>query len=193
MQRFYSKLMRKSYRTLRNPRIRKVSWLNKIVLKFFNRNMWKPSMRRIAVGLSIGLFCAMLPIPFQMLLAAISCYIGRGNIPIAITACWVSNPISQVPLMLFQEQIGSKIRSVIEIQWLDFIDIERTFPFFDKVLNLANFAVGVATTAIFLAIIAYPIVFFFYAIVPKKHLQEIVISKHNNKLVNDNINTNEHQ
>ncbi|MGJ8654911.1 MAG: glucosamine-6-phosphate deaminase [Akkermansiaceae bacterium] len=181
MQHFYSKLVRKSYRALRHRRIRKVSWLNRIVIKFFNRDLWRPCVRSVSIGFSIGLFCAMLPLPFQMLIAAVCCFMGRGNIPIAVAACWVSNPITQLPLMLFQERVGAKIRGVLDLGWLDFIDIERTIPFFETVVNLANFAVGVATTAIFLGIIAYPIVFCFYAIVPKKHLQSVTklrTSKH---------------
>ena len=177
MQRFYSKLVRKSYRALRHRRIRKVSWLNRIVIKLFNRDMWRPCMRSVSVGLSIGLFCAMLPMPFQMLLAAVCCFIGRGNIPIALAACWISNPITQVPLMIFQERVGAKIRSITDTHWLDFIDIDGTVPFFEQVLNLANFAVGVAATALFMGIIAYPIVFCFYALVPKKYLQSVANSK----------------
>jgi len=132
-------------------------------------------MRSVAVGLSIGLFCAMLPIPLQMLIAAVCCFIGRGNIPIAIAACWISNPITQIPLMLFQERVGDKIRGILDLGWLDFIDINGSVPFIKEGLNLANFAVGVGTTAIFLGIIAYPIVFCFYAIVPKKYFQSIAI------------------
>lgn len=190
MQHFYSKLVRKSYRALRHRRIRKVSWLNRVVIKFFNRDLWRPCVRSVSIGISIGLFCAMLPMPFQMLLAAVCCFIGRGNIPFAIAACWVSNPISQIPLMLFQERVGAKIRGILDLGWLDFIDIERTIPFFETVVNLANFAVGVATTAIFLGIIAYPIVFCVYAIVPKKHLHGTPkprTSKHKSTTIN-NIN-----
>jgi len=164
------KLVRKSYRTLRHRRIRKVSWLNRLVLKLFRRDLWRPCVRTVSVGLSIGLFCAMLPMPFQMLLAAACCLIGKGNIPIALMACWVSNPITQVPLMLCQESIGAWLRQYISFSWLEAIDIQGTVPFFDIDLNLANFAVGVAVTAIGLAILAYPVVFLFYKIVPHKHL-----------------------
>ena len=177
MQYFYSKLVRKSYRALRHRRIRKVTWLNRIVVKLFNRDMWRPCMRSVAVGLSIGLFCAMLPIPLQMLIAAVCCFIGRGNIPIAIAACWVSNPFTQILLMLFQERVGAKIRGILDLGWLDFIDIDGTVPFIKEDLNLANFAVGVGATAIFLGIMAYPIIFCFYTIVPKKYLQGVAILK----------------
>ena len=171
MKRVYMKLVRKSYRTLRHRRIRKIGWLNRIVTKLFERDLWRPCLRSVAVGLSIGLFCAMIPIPLQMLIAACCCLIGRGNIPIALAACWISNPFTQLPLMICQESIGAWVRSHINFGWLKSIDIESTVPFFEINLNLANFAVGVAVTAITLGLIAYPIVACIYAIVPKKHLR----------------------
>jgi glucosamine-6-phosphate deaminase len=126
----------------------------------------------------------MLPIPLQMLLAAVCCFIVRGNIPIAIAACWISNPLTQVFLMFYQQHVGSVIRGILDLGWLDFIDIKRKIPFFDINVNLANYAVGVFVTAIFFGIIAYPIVFCFYAVVPKKYLQGVAILKRKIPLIN---------
>ncbi len=171
MQQFYSKLVRKSYRTLRHPRIRKVNWLNRIVLKLFKRDLWRPCMKTISLGLSLGLFCSMLPVPMQMIFAAILCLVFRANIPISLAACWVSNPLTQIPLWMFQEGIGASIRDTLHLGWLDFISIQGTIPFFEKEVNLANFAVGVGVTSISLAILAFPAVWTFYALVPKRYLQ----------------------
>ena len=171
MQRFYSKLVRKSYRTLRHPKIRKVNWLNRIVLKLFKRDLWTPTRRRIAIGLSLGLFCSMLPIPMQMIIAGIICLFVRGNIPIALAACWISNPLTQLPLMFCQEQIGKSIRDVSTLDLLEPINMQGTIPLIDHTVNLANFAVGVAVTSIGLAIIAVPLVYLFYMIVPNKYTE----------------------
>lgn len=164
MKRYYLKLARRAYRMLRHPRIRKVQWLNKLVLKLFERDLWRPCMRSTAIGLSIGLFCCMLPIPFQMLVAAACCLLGRGNIPTAVAACWISNPVTQIPLMLTQVKIGAYVRTFIDYTWLKPIDIEGVVPFFNFTVNLANFAVGVVISAIVLGLIAYPIVFILYTI-----------------------------
>jgi len=81
------------------------------------------------------------------------------------------SPITQIPLMLLQENIGAYIRNILNFGWLDFMSIQGTIPFFDKEVNLANFAVGVVFTATGLAILAFPTVCLFYALVPKKYLQ----------------------
>lgn len=180
MQRFYSKLVRKSYRTLRHPRIRKITWLNKIVFKLFNRALWRPCMKTVAVGLSLGLFSSMLPIPFQMIIAGILCYYFRANIPISLAACWISNPITQLPLWIFQEKLGEKIRTFTDTGWLNFIDVTGEVPLINLQVNLANFTVGVAATAIGLAIFAFPLVFSFYKLIPKKYLQSTKKIKNNN-------------
>ena len=145
--------------------------MNKIVLKLFKRDLWTPTRRRVAIGLSLGLFCSMLPIPMQMILAGFICLFVRGNIPLALTACWISNPITQLPLMLAQERIGKAIRDVSELGLLESISVQGTIPLNDHTVNLANFAVGVAVTAIGLGIIAVPLVYLFYMIVPNKYTE----------------------
>ncbi len=178
MKRYYLKLARRAYQILQHPRIRKVGWLNKFVLKLFERDLWRPCMRSSAVGLSIGLFCCVLPIPFQMLLAAAACSrIGRGNIPTAIAACWLSNPLTHPPLIFFQEKIGAFVRDHINFGWLKFIDIEGKIPCIDITVNLANFAVGVLLSAVILGIIAYPLVFILYAILHKETPEEKALKK----------------
>lgn len=171
MKKIYIKLFRRSYKMLRHPRIRGISWLNAVVKKFYARQYWQPCVRTVAVGLSIGLFCSMLPMPFQMLLAAFCCFLGKGNIPIAITGCWISNPFTQLPLMFLQEKIGAWFRSHVDLGILEKIDIEGTLPFVDQTVNLANFTMGVCLTAAFMGLIAYPIVYTIYALAPKHHRQ----------------------
>ena len=132
-------------------------------------------MRTVSIGLSIGLFCSMLPMPFQMFLAAAFCFIGRGNIPIAAAACWISNPITTGPLITLQLKMGAIIRDAIDLGWLSFMDISGHIPFTNIDVNLADFAVGAAASAIILGILAYPIVFCFYAVVPKKYFQKVAL------------------
>lgn len=171
MKKIYLKLFRRSYRMLRHPRIREIGWLNSIVKKFYARQYWKPCVRSIAVGLSIGLFCAMLPMPFQMLLAAFCCFMGNGNIPIALSACWISNPFTQIPLMYMQLRIGTWVRTHIDWEILEKLDYEGTLPFINVLANLGSFFMGVGITAITMGIIAYPIVYLIYALTPKHKIK----------------------
>ncbi len=69
--------------------------------------------------------------------------------------------------MYLQEKIGAWFRAHIDLGILEKIDIEGTLPLVNQTVNLANFTMGVCLTAIFMGIIAYPIVYLIYALTPK--------------------------
>ncbi|HCL96784.1 MAG TPA: hypothetical protein DHW77_03375 [Verrucomicrobiales bacterium] len=166
MKRRYLRIVRRAYRYLRHPRIQKYPWLISITKPLFDRDLWHPCRYTVAGGLSVGLFCAMLPIPFQMLLAALAGVRARVNIPIAMAACWVSNPFTQAPIWLAQERLGDWIRSNSNHALLHMLDVEKTV--FGVTLNMASFVVGFITLGIVLSIIAYPIVYGISAFLPHK-------------------------
>ena len=51
----------------------------------------------------------MMPLPFQMLAAALIAYLTRVNIPAAIACTWVSNPLTTPLLLLAQYKLGNVI------------------------------------------------------------------------------------
>jgi hypothetical protein len=59
--------------------------------------------------MAVGMFCAFLPIPFQMLLAAIAAVAFRVNILIAVPLVWISNPITIAPIFYFCYYVGALI------------------------------------------------------------------------------------
>jgi hypothetical protein len=101
-----------------------------------------------------------------MLLAALAGVRARVNIPIAMAACWVSNPFTQAPIWLAQERLGDWIRSNSNHALLHMLDVEKTV--FGVTLNMASFVVGFITLGIVLSIIAYPIVYGISAFLPHK-------------------------
>ncbi len=92
------------------PRIKHMrgTWLHrKLGDRLFAREMWHPERGRFAFGCAIGVFCAMMPVPVQMVMAALLAFLLRVNIPVAVACTWVSNPVT-TPLILFsQYQLGS--------------------------------------------------------------------------------------
>jgi uncharacterized protein len=84
------------------------TWLHrKLGDRLFANEMWQPERARFASGCAIGVFFSMMPLPFQMLAAALIAYLARVNIPAAIACTWVSNPLT-TPLILFtQYNLGS--------------------------------------------------------------------------------------
>ncbi|MGB1260974.1 MAG: DUF2062 domain-containing protein, partial [Akkermansiaceae bacterium] len=159
--------VRRAFRYLRHPQIRKRPWLTALTRPLFSRDLWQPCRFTIAGGLSIGLFCAMLPIPFQMLLAALASMRARVNIPIAMAACWVSNPFTQIWIWLSQERLGDWIRSKSDSHMLHMFDFERRV--LDLVtLNIASFIVGFLAMGVILSLLAYPIVYGISAFLPNR-------------------------
>ena len=61
----------------------------------------------LARGLAFGLFCSLIPGPFQMPATLLACILWRGNIVAGFGATLLSNPITIVPLYLLAYQIGS--------------------------------------------------------------------------------------
>ena len=59
--------------------------------------------------MAVGMFCAFLPIPFQMLLAAIAAVAFRVNILVAVPLVWITNPITLAPIFYFCYYVGALI------------------------------------------------------------------------------------
>jgi uncharacterized protein (DUF2062 family) len=78
--------------------------------RLFMRVSWRTDSRSIAGGLALGLFIAFTPsIPFQMLLAACGAIYFRVNLPIALAACWVTNPLTAVPIYTAAWRLGKYV------------------------------------------------------------------------------------
>jgi len=72
-----------------------------------DQNLWHMRRRSVAGACAIGLFCAFIPIPFQMILAAGLAIIFRCNLPISVALVWVTNPITMTPLFFLAYKVGT--------------------------------------------------------------------------------------
>lgn len=70
-------------------------------------NLWHFNRRSISSAFANGLFWAMIPMPLQMVAAAISAIIFRTNIPIAVALVWLTNPLTMPPLFYFEYLLGT--------------------------------------------------------------------------------------
>ena len=73
----------------------------------YNSEIWHLHRRSVAGACFIGLFCAFLPIPFQMLVAAAIAIATRCNLPIAVALVWITNPLTMPPLFFFAYKLGA--------------------------------------------------------------------------------------
>ncbi len=97
MNALIEKTLRQTYRFLRHPRnMRKGrlrAWLGGAVV---DRGLWTLHREKMAWGLAAGLFIAIQPLPMQTLWAVALCIWRRWNVPMAILACWFTNPLTAV-------------------------------------------------------------------------------------------------
>jgi len=69
-------------------------------------NLWHLNRRSVSGATGIGLFLAFMPMPFQMVPAAALAIILRVNLPMAVAAVWISNPLTMGPMLYFQYRLG---------------------------------------------------------------------------------------
>ena len=59
-----------------------------------DNRLWVLNRQSVSRATAVGLFCAYMPIPMQMLLAALFAIWMRTNLPVAIMLVWISNPLT---------------------------------------------------------------------------------------------------
>lgn len=72
-----------------------------------DKALWHISRHTLAKAFLVGLFCAMLPIPFQMLVAAAGAIVLHANLPIAVGLVWLTNPFTMPPVFYVAYKFGA--------------------------------------------------------------------------------------
>ncbi|MDK2778964.1 MAG: DUF2062 domain-containing protein [Pseudomonadota bacterium] len=73
---------------------------------FVKPNLWHINRRSVARAFLVGLFCAMLPLPFQMGIAAFIAFYANANVPISIGLVWITNPFTMPPIFYATYRFG---------------------------------------------------------------------------------------
>ncbi len=102
----YSTLIRKADTYLRDKRRHSGAWRILLPEKIFSSELWLWESRSVSIGVAWGMFWAIAPVPMQSLFAVLCAAWSRANIPIALTACWLSFPGYQIIVWPFQWWVG---------------------------------------------------------------------------------------
>lgn len=70
-------------------------------------NLWHLNRRSVSGAFVVGLFCAFIPVPFQMVLAAAGALLFRVNLPVSVALVWITNPLTMPPIFYFAYLVGS--------------------------------------------------------------------------------------
>ncbi len=167
MKKGYLKMVRKAFKSLRHPRLRHRPWWKAATRPISNRALWIPCRDTVASGLAIGLFFSMMPMPFQMIPAALLTIRAKANVPFAMAACWVTNPVTTGPVLWGQGVLGHWMRESLGVPMPHFL-VKAAFhvPGVGS-FNAASYFLGMITSAVVLALCAYPLAHLFSAIMPQ--------------------------
>ena len=123
-----------------------LAFLNKFI---HDPNLWHSNKRSISGAFAVGLFFAWVPVPFQMILAAIGAILFRVNLPISVALVWLTNPVTMPPMFYAAYRLGlwtlnesSKINHFhFSYEWL-----EQMMSFIWQPFLLGCFIIGVVSS-----------------------------------------------
>lgn len=116
-------------------------------------NLWHINRRSVAQAFFIGIFCAFIPMPFQMALAALLAFYFNSNLPISVGLVWISNPITMPPLFYATYSFGAYLLDVPAREFNSDMGLEALFSQLNEIwlpLYLGSIIAG-----LFFAILGY--------------------------------------
>jgi len=84
-------------------------WIKLLGPRLQDPSLWHINRRSCSLAVALGMFCAFIPVPFQMLIAAVGAILLRVNILVAVPTVWVSNPVTMGPMYYFCYLIGVEV------------------------------------------------------------------------------------
>ncbi|MCU7959695.1 MAG: DUF2062 domain-containing protein [gamma proteobacterium symbiont of Bathyaustriella thionipta] len=93
--------------------------------------LWHLNRRSASSAFANGLFWACIPIPSQMVAAAVCSIFMRANLPLSVALVWLTNPLTMIPAFYFNYLVGSWLLGV-ELPERDF---EPTVQWFSNSIS----------------------------------------------------------
>lgn len=89
-------------------------------------NLWHLNRYSVSMAFLLGLFAAFVPLPSQMLIAAVLAVWLRANLPISVALVWISNPLTMPPIFYVTYKVGAwvlrlpprEVRFEPSVEWL---------------------------------------------------------------------------
>ena len=132
--------------------------------------LWRLNRYSVASGIAIGMFCGLIPGPFQILGAMLCALWLRANLPLAALTTVYTNPLTIVPLYLVAYQLGNFIlrathvvnqASVASIppDWVWSTPMQSVQRLLEWMISLGPaLALGIFLLASLLAVVSYIVV-----------------------------------
>ncbi len=109
-------------RLVSNHRSAGVRWYLKPFRRLLDEHgLWSTHRRSVVPAFALGLFLGLLPLPGHMIFAGIAALYLRINLPVAVIATLVTNPLTIGPLLYLDYRVGAYVLGLVpqplEIEW----------------------------------------------------------------------------
>lgn len=84
-------------------------WLRPFSNSLLHPRLWHLNRHSAAGAVAVGLFCGLIPGPFQMPGAALMCVLFRVNLPLSLFTTLYTNPLTLVPIYILAFNIGALV------------------------------------------------------------------------------------
>lgn len=111
--------------------IEQIPFMRRFAPHLTDPRVWHLNRHTVAGAVYWGLFCAFLPIPLQMIPAALGAIYFRVNLPLSIALVWLSNPFTMVPILYIAYLIGALILQE------PMLDMQQIVHLFNQLVNWA--------------------------------------------------------
>jgi hypothetical protein len=118
--------MRKLFRKFlpHHDTVRSHRWLRPFSGWLHHPNLWHLHRRSVAGGVAVGLFCGLIPGPFQAISAMLLAIALRVNLPVAAFTTFYTNPLTILPLYAVAYKLGAWASGVSGAD----VDAKLSFP-----------------------------------------------------------------
>jgi len=113
--------------------IRKHKSLQFLGTALHDPNLWHLNRRSVSGAFAVGLFMAFVPIPLQMVAAAVVAIIARVNLPISVMLVWITNPLTFGPIFYFAYKLGQLVLHAPPIAMNGNFGVEWFEEYFDDI------------------------------------------------------------
>ncbi|WP_119343143.1 DUF2062 domain-containing protein [Facilibium subflavum] len=90
-------------------------WLRFLHAHMHHDFLWHFGQSELSRAAVIGVFMAMMPMPFQMIPAAILALVLRANIIVSVGLVWLSNPVTMLPMLYGAYVFGCWLYGVVPV------------------------------------------------------------------------------